>query len=102
MATYQEIADLCGDSALQARISAAIAAQALTITTELNSVANNANRLLWAKEAFADPRGMAGKMIMAVLISNVAATKAQIQAASDAQLLTAVQAVVNVFANGKD
>lgn len=75
-------------------------AAAAVIRAEDAQTANHANRLLWAKAAFADPKAMAERMVWAVLAANRSATRAQIEGATDAAVLSAVAAAVDVFATG--
>lgn len=100
MATYQELYDLRTNATLKNKITSACAVAAEAIRTESGGTANHANRLIWAKQAITDPEGMANKIIWSLLAQNVAATSAQIQAATDASILTAVQAVIDLFATG--
>lgn len=100
MATYAELSQIVGAGTLRDRLSMAVAAQAEVIRTEDGGTANHANRLIWAQSAISDPRVWADKMIWAVMAQNAAFTKAQIEGASDASLLTAVSNVVNIFATG--
>ena len=100
MATYAALFDIANNNTLLARMTAAVALQAEAIRNEAGATANHANRLIWAKGAYIDPRGTAQRMMWAVLAQNATATKAQILAATDAALLSAVAAAVDVFATG--
>lgn len=100
MATYTELAAIANNNVLLDKMSAAVAIQADAVRQEATGVSNHANRLKWAKQAFSDPRGMALKMTWAILAQNSSATNAQILAATDAALLTAVAGAVDVFADG--
>ena len=100
MATYQEIANIANNNTLLDRMSTAVAIQADVVRLEAAGTTNHANRLIWAKASFSDPRAMALKMTWAILAQNAAATNAQILAATDAALLSAVAAAVDVFATG--
>lgn len=100
MATYTELFDIAVNNTLLDKMTAAIAIQADVIRQEAGATNNHANRVLWAKQAFSDPRYMATKMIWAVLAANSSATKVQILGATDASLLSAVAAAVDTFANG--
>lgn len=100
MATYNELFSLRANDDLRNRIAVACVVQAETIRTEDDGTANHANRLLWAKQVFADPIGEAARMLWAILAQNKALTVAQITAATDAQIQTAVGNAVNVFATG--
>ena len=105
MATYAELYDIFAEnsptaSALKNKITMAVAVAAEAIRTESGATTNHANRLLWAKTANSDPRGMAGRMLPAILAQNVGVTSGQILAATDAAILTAVNNCVDVFATG--
>lgn len=100
MATYAELFDLRGNSALLNRISSAIAIQSEVIRNENAATANHANRLIWAKQAFQNPEVKAREMVWAILAANAAATTAQITGATDAAILSAVAAAVDIFATG--
>jgi hypothetical protein len=71
---------------------------ATNIITEGTGVANHANRLLWAKQVFADPAKAGMQMMWPVLAQNKAALLSDIIGATDATVQTAVDAAVNVFA----
>lgn len=100
MATYQELFEVISGYTLADRVAVAVVAQSEVIRTELTSVTDHDKRLVWAKQAISDPREMARKMLPIVVVQNQSATKAQILAATDAQLLTAVANAVPVFATG--
>lgn len=100
MATYQELADIAGGQTLLDKFTAAVAVQAEVVRNEAGGTTNHANRLIWAKSVFSDTRAMAIRMTWAVLAQNVGATKAQILAASDATILSAIATAVDVFATG--
>ena len=100
MATYAELSDINNSGALLERMTAACAIQAEVIRNENVNTSNHANRVLWAKAAFSDPRRKATEMMWAILAQNASVTKANILAASDSTVLTAVAACVDIFANG--
>lgn len=100
MATYAELYDLRTDSAIKNRVITACIIAAETIMLELDTVENHANRLLWAKDVFANPAAEANRMYMAILAANNTLTVAQIQAATDAGIQTNVDDHVNLFADG--
>ncbi len=101
MATYAELFDLKSNSALLNRITTAAAIAADAIRLEDGGTANHANRLIWAKQAFVDPESTAKQMIWGLLAINKAATASNIQNATDAAILTNVQALVDVYATGE-
>ena len=100
MATYTEIAAIANNNVLLDKLSTAVAIQADVIRQEAGATTNHANRMLWAKASLQDPRSMAAKMTWAVLAQNAANTDAQIRAATDAAILGAIAAAVDVFATG--
>lgn len=101
MATYQELYDIAtGDGPTMHKVVSACAIQADVIRQESGATTNHANRLLWARDAFEDPVAMANRVIWAVMAANSSATSAQIKSATDAAVLTAVAAVVDIFATG--
>lgn len=100
MATYNELLSLFNHNDLKNRIIVACIVAANTIRKEDAGTTNHANRLLWARDAFANPTQQASQMLMALLAENKAATVAAITSVSDADLQTLVDAAVNVFAAG--
>lgn len=100
MATYSELYGLHNDSALRNRIAVAVVVAAEAIRNESDQTTNHANRLVWAKEALADPKGKAEQMLWGALAQNSGLTVVQITGASDAALQTAVNNVVDLFATG--
>lgn len=98
MATYLQLyslADQGGD--LFQRIATACVIQANTIRTE-TPPANSAQRLAWARKVLVDPKAVAQQMLWAALAQNASLTLAQISAASDASLQTAVANAVDLVA----
>jgi len=100
MATYIELFNLAGASALRNRVAVAYTIAAEAVRTEDEGTANHANRILWAKGVFENPGTEAGRMLAAILAQNKDLTVAQIQGVTDAALQTAVNNAVNVFATG--
>jgi hypothetical protein len=100
MASYNELKSLMGDSALKNRTAVACIVAAEAIRNEDAGTANHANRLIWAKQAFANPVGAASEMLMAMLAANKDLDASVIQGASDAAIQTKVDAAVDVFADG--
>ena len=100
MATLAELYTLGSSNTLLDKIAAACAIQAEAIRTENGATTNHANRLIWAKQAFAAPRDMAQRMLWAIMAQNAAATVAQITNATDNAIQSAVAAAVDVFATG--
>lgn len=100
MATYLELRQLYGNGDLLNRIEVACIVAADAIRKEAGSVENHANRLIWAKDTFSQSRHVAEQMLMVLLAANKALTVAQLTGVSDADLQTAVDGAVNVFATG--
>jgi len=100
MATYAELRQLFTDGDLRNKVDVAVIIAAEAIRTEDPGTTNHANRLLWAKAAFASPRGKSEEMLMALLAANKDASVATIQGVTDAALQTKVDAAVDVFADG--
>ena len=98
MATYAELEELRGDSALFERVRVATWVAAETVRTEAPATANHIERLVWAKDVFERPDIRAKQMFFAVLAANKAITKTAIEGAADAALQTAVDAAVDLFA----
>lgn len=98
MATYAELYELGSNASLRNKLTVAALVAAQAVMVEAGSVENHAKRMLWAAQVFADPNGMGQKMLMAALAANAAMSVAQITSASDAALLSTVQAAINLFA----
>lgn len=101
MATYAELDQESRDGTLFIKVKVACFIAAKAIASEAGSVANHANRLLWAKQVYQDPEREAKRMLWAVLAANEAQPLATIQGATDAQVLAAVNGAVDIFANGQ-
>lgn len=97
MATYIELIGAASDSTLKQRIAVACVIAAEAIRTEDPGTPNHVNRLVWAKRVYQAPEVAASSMIWPVLAQNAAIPVASIIGASDAAVLTAVQAAVAVF-----
>ena len=98
MATYLEILELIQDPVLSQRVQVAALVAADTIRAEAAGTANHAARLAWARSVLANPQSDQKKMLISVIIQKRALTQAQISGATDAQLQTAVDATVDLFA----
>lgn len=98
MATYTELLQAAENPAITSKVRVACIIAAETVRTEGTGVANHALRLTWAKAVFANPETEAKRMLWAVLAQNRSNTLAAILAATDAQVQTAVDAAVDVFA----
>lgn len=100
MATYAELLTASESPTLNQKIRVASFIAASTVAAEAGGTTNHTNRLLWAKQVYQDPSREAGRMIWAVLAANQAQTLANILAATDAQVQTAVNNSIDLFANG--
>lgn len=98
MATYAELFEISKSGPLRERTAVAVAIAADTIRSDPSPPVNQANRLAWAKEALADPLTAAKGMLPGVLALNKDNTVNQIENASDADLQTAVDTYVDIFA----
>ena len=98
MATYLELRQVSTDSDLQDKVTVAITVAANAILNEDPGTSNHANRLIWAKDAFNNPRGLMPGVMAAVISANKDAIVANILGASDATIQTAVDAAVDLFA----
>ena len=100
MATYLELYAQRNQQQLLEKVTVAVVVAADAIRTEDAGTTNHANRVKWAKEALDNPVRMAERVIWLVLAANKTATMQQINDASDSAIQTAVNAVVNVLAQG--
>jgi hypothetical protein len=100
MATYAELLTASSNEVLINKIRVAVVIAAETVRTEAGTTPKHAERLVWAKQVFANPDAEARRMIWAVLAQNKAVTLAAIIGATDAAVQTAVDAAVDVFATG--
>lgn len=99
MATYAELITASNNDALNAKIGVACFIAAEKVRTEAATVPNHVNRLKWAKRVFESGVSPVS-MMWAVLAQNSGATLAAITGSTDAQVQTAVDAAVDVFATG--
>lgn len=100
MATYDELLQANADTGLVNKVRVAVVVAATNIMLESDTTTNHANRLLWAKTVFSDPAMAGTRMMWPVLAQNRALTLAQLEGAADADVQMAVDAAVNVFAQG--
>jgi hypothetical protein len=98
MATYLELRGLMDDNDLENRCAVACIVAAEAIMDEDPSTPNHEQRLTFANRAFTAPKDLANRVLMAVLAEYKGLEIAQIQGATDAQLQTAVNNAINVFA----
>ena len=100
MATYDELLQANANTGLLNKVRVAVVVSATNIMTEADTTPNHTNRLAWAKTVFSDPAVAGTRMMWPVLAQNKALTLAQITAAADVDVQSAVDAAVNVFAQG--
>ena len=103
MATYQElltIATTATGATLKDKIKVAVVVACDIIRLESDQTVNHANRLIWASKALSNPGQAAEQITWAVLAQNRAFTSAQIPGADDATVQTAVNAAIDLVAQG--
>jgi len=102
MATYLELYTLQSDAPLLQRVTSALNISAVTIFEESPTVINHDRRVLFAKAVTRATLGsdMQLSMLKFLLGKFNAMTVANIQASTDAQIQTAVDNAINLFATG--
>ena len=102
MATYTELLNIATTTGggLLDKIKVAVVVACDIIRLEADVTTNHANRLVWAAQTLQDPDTASRRMLWAVLAQNRAFTAAQITGADDATVQTAVNAAVNLLAQG--
>ena len=101
MATFNQLLLAYGDAqALNADLRVAIALAAEQIRLEVDTTRNHANRLKWAKKAMTSPDSVLEGVRWCVLAQKKDLTAVQIRQLSDADLIAAVLACVDLFADG--
>jgi hypothetical protein len=100
MATYAELLTASENEVLKSKIRVGVFIAAEVVRTEAAGTTNHANRMLWAKSVYTDPDLAARRMLWAVLAQNAGVAFGAIVGSSDAQVQTAINAAVDVFANG--
>lgn len=101
MATYAELLAIASGStgdAFRARVRVAVVVAADVVRAEAGATPNHASRLQWARAALTNPDPVAAQMTWAVLAQNRTATAAQITAADDATVQTAVNNAIDLLA----
>ena len=98
MATYAELLQASGDDGLRQKVLVAVMVAAEIVRTEQDTTPNHAARLAWAKATFQNPEPARDAMVRAIVVQNRALTLAQILAANDAAVQTAVNNAVDVLA----
>ena len=104
MATYDELLAVANGTAsgsqLYGRVKVACLIACEAIRSEAAGTANHANRLKWAASVLQDPDSQAKRMLLAVLAQNSSVPIASITGAADATVQTAVNAAVDLIAQG--
>lgn len=105
MASYLELYELYqgGTDAINdfhKKIVSAIFVAGETIRDEDVATANHANRLIWAKWAFTNPESAGRDMIGVMLGANSGVAQASILGASDTAIQSALDASIDLFADG--
>lgn len=100
MATYLELFDFRSNSSIVNRVAVACVIAADLIRQEAGATPNHANRIIWAKQVLENPESIARNVLWGVLAANKNATPAQITAATDETIQTAVNNIVDLFAQG--
>lgn len=98
MATYINLWKISEDSAFRQKTQAACAIAANNIVLEAPATANHAARLVWAKQALQNIERAGEDVIWAVLAAFAADTLPAINAKTDAEIQSAVNAIVNGLA----
>ncbi len=98
MASYLELHALLSDATLLQRMTLSVAVAADTIGKESGSTPYHAERCAWARRALQNPDGTARQLLLCVIAQNRTFTTAEIQAAGDASLQTAVDAAIPLLA----
>lgn len=94
MATYAELRALFDNDSLRQRIGVALMIKAQAL---LHGASPTAEQRRWAQQIFSNPQAEADKMLKYLLAKNNALTTAQIQAVTDAELSSQIDAVVAQF-----
>lgn len=105
MATLSELTELYekgtpGASPLFDKVISACLVAAETIRNENVATNNHVNRLVWAKQAFQNPKTKAAELFGALLAANAGVTQTQIEQAGDPAIQSAVDAAIDIFADG--
>lgn len=97
MATYLELFLLSQNTDLIQRLTVAVAVECDVIRVEDPATPYHDTRVAWAQRALENPDGTARQMLMCALAQNKGLSPAQIAAAPDATLQSAVSAAIPLF-----
>ena len=98
MASYEELKELQKNSDLQDKVEVAGWIWAQLILVEPGATPDHDKRVTMARRIFANPLSVSRDVLPAVLAANAAATVGAITGASDAQIQTAVDDVLDAYA----
>lgn len=102
MASYEEIYDVgqqrVEDQGFSHKVVVALVDVANDVQQEDGETPNHARRLVWAAQTLGDPKARLQGALYGVLIANKGEAILDILNASDAQIKTAVEALVDLFA----
>lgn len=96
MANLMDIYQLYHESSLKSRVEVAIAKAAVNIYKEAPATANHTERLAWAKTAIQNTKAETERFIWGILADSTIQTAGN--SATDAQVISAVNAIVTVLA----
>lgn len=100
MATYAELLTAFESDSVRNRVRVALIVACEAIRTEPSNTPNKTNRMRWAKATLASPASVVDSMMWAVLAQNRAQPLSTILGASDAAVQAAVDAAIDVLAQG--
>lgn len=103
MAAYSELLQIARTdigASLRDKIQVSVIVACDIIRLEAPGTTNHANRLLWTQNALRNPAQEAQRLLWAVLAQNRTFTLAQITGADDATVQTAVNAAIDLIAQG--
>lgn len=100
MLTYDQKTGIIQSSDYAGQIQGAVSDVAADIQAEAVETPNHANRLAWARRAFASPATVAGEMRAAVITAYADTLPPSGGTLTDAQIKSAIEAAVNTFADG--
>lgn len=103
MATYAELLTIARTeigAPLRDKILVSVIVACDIIRLEAPATANHANRLIWTQNALRSPGVEAERLLWAVLAQNRAFPLAQITGADDTTVQTAVNAAIDLIAQG--
>lgn len=97
MASYSDLYAVTSDQGLLDRIAVAVAVAAHSINSESPATPYHDRRKRWARSALMSPRAFAEAAVWAIVAEYNDLTAAQIVAATDAQILSAVESILPVL-----